>query len=136
MGREALAARALAGPSSRLIGLVSRSRRIPRHGHPVLLDGQVIGTVTSGAPSPTVGWPIAMAYVRPDAVDAVGAAGTAAADPAGAARPAEAARAVGTAASARDAGETATGAGRLAIDVRGRAEPADFVQLPFYRRAK
>jgi len=122
VGREALAARALAGPGSRLIGLIGRSRRIPRHGHRVLLDGQVIGTVTSGAPSPTLGRPIAMAYVRPDAVDAAAAAGTP--------------RAVGAAASARTAAQTAAGAGRLAIDVRGQAEPADYVQLPFYRRAK
>ncbi len=124
VGREALAARALAGPGSKLIGLIGRSRRIPRHGYPVLLDGQVIGTVTSGAPSPTLGRPIAMAYVRPDAVDAArtAAAGTA--------------RAVGATASAHTTAQTATGAGRLAIDVRGQAEPADYVQLPFYRRAK
>jgi aminomethyltransferase len=50
--------------------------------------------VTSGAPSPTLGTPIAMAYV-------------------------------------------ATGAtGPFGIDVRGKAEPADLTELPFYDRRK
>jgi aminomethyltransferase len=62
-GREALAARAAAGPRQHLAGLRIASRRIARHGYPVLADGQPIGTVTSGAPSPTLGVPIAMAYL-------------------------------------------------------------------------
>ena len=37
---------------------------MPRAGYPVVdADGAVIGEVTSGAPSPTLGKPIAMAYV-------------------------------------------------------------------------
>ncbi len=37
---------------------------MPRAGYQVLAaDGTVIGEVTSGAPSPTLGRPIAMAYV-------------------------------------------------------------------------
>jgi aminomethyltransferase len=64
VGREALAARASEGPSQRLAGLTLRSRRIPRHGYPVLADGQACGAVTSGAPSPTLGVPIAMAYLE------------------------------------------------------------------------
>jgi aminomethyltransferase len=63
VGRKALAARAAAGPRQVLTGLTLASRRIPRHGYPVLADGQPCGTVTSGAPSPTLGVPIAMAYV-------------------------------------------------------------------------
>jgi aminomethyltransferase len=102
VGREALAARAREGAARKLIGLAGRSRRVPRHGYPVLLDGQPCGMVTSGAPSPTLGRPIAMAYV-----DA--AAGTALAEP----------------------GTTAD----LSVDIRGRAEPADHVPLPFYHRA-
>jgi aminomethyltransferase len=62
VGRQALAARAAAGPRRRLIGLTVQSRRIARHGYPVLADGRTCGTVTSGAPSPTLGMPIAMAY--------------------------------------------------------------------------
>src|SRR6476620_8781979 len=67
VGREALAARASSGPIRRLAGLTIQSRRIARHGYPVLADGEACGTVTSGAPSPTLGVPIAMAYLEPGA---------------------------------------------------------------------
>src|SRR5499427_9305288 len=67
VGREALAARASSGPRKRLAGLTIQSRRIARHGYPVLADGTTCGTVTSGAPSPTLGVPIAMAYLEPEA---------------------------------------------------------------------
>jgi aminomethyltransferase len=67
VGREALAARAASGPVRRLAGLTVQSRRIARHGYPVLADGKACGTVTSGAPSPTLGVPIAMAYLDPGA---------------------------------------------------------------------
>ena len=67
VGREALAARASSGPAKRLAGLTIQSRRIARHGYPVLADGKTCGTVTSGAPSPTLGVPIAMAYLEPGA---------------------------------------------------------------------
>jgi aminomethyltransferase len=65
VGREALAARAASGPVRRLAGLTIQSRRIARHGYPVLADGSPCGTVTSGAPSPTLGVPIAMAFLDP-----------------------------------------------------------------------
>jgi aminomethyltransferase len=67
VGREALAARAAAGPVKHLVGLTIQSRRVARHGYPVLADGQTCGAVTSGAPSPTLGAPIAMAYLEPGA---------------------------------------------------------------------
>ena len=72
VGRKALAARAAEGPRRTLIGLLARSRRVPRHGYPVLSGtglsaaGHQVGVVTSGAPSPTLGTPIAMAYVERD----------------------------------------------------------------------
>ena len=81
VGREALAARASSGPLRQLVGLTIQSRRIARHGYPVLADGQPAGAVTSGAPSPTLGVPIAMAYLEPqvgsDRVMAVGIRGEA-----------------------------------------------------------
>src|SRR5690242_3395067 len=61
--RAALAERAEAGPRLRLAGLMIGSRRVARHGFGVFADGKEIGTVTSGAPSPTLGRPIAMAYL-------------------------------------------------------------------------
>ena len=64
VGREALAARAASGPVKHLVGLTIQSRRIARHGYPVLADGQTCGIVTSGAPSPTLSAPIAMAYLE------------------------------------------------------------------------
>jgi aminomethyltransferase len=66
VGRAALLARSSAGPRSVLVGLTLKSRRVARHGYPVFADGVECGTVTSGAPSPTVGHPIAMAYLAAD----------------------------------------------------------------------
>ncbi|MFD3455466.1 glycine cleavage system aminomethyltransferase GcvT [Streptomyces sp. NPDC058691] len=66
VGRQALAAaaeRAAAEPPRKLVGLVAEGRRVPRAGYPVVAGGAVIGEITSGAPSPTLGKPIAMAYV-------------------------------------------------------------------------
>ena len=103
VGRAALAERAQAAPPRVLAGLTVGSRRVPRHGYPVLWDGQQCGTVTSGAPSPTLGVPIAMAYLDP-----------------------------GT---ARQAAEE-TAAARLAVDIRGGAEPARIAELPFYHRPR
>jgi len=98
VGRAALAARAEAGEPRRLVGLLGSGRRPPRAGYPVCDEaGATIGAVTSGALSPTLGQPIAMAYL--------------------------------------DAGHAGPGS-RVAIDVRGRAEPARVVPLPFYRRAR
>ena len=100
VGREALAARAAEGPGRTLIGLLGRSRRVPRHGYPVLSGiglsaaGDRVGVVTSGAPSPSLGRPIAMAYVE---------------------RGAE---------------------GPFGIDIRGKTEPAEVTELPFYDRRK
>jgi aminomethyltransferase len=71
VGREALAARAASGPVRRLAGLTIQSRRIARHGYPVLAEGKECGVVTSGAPSPTLGVPIAMAFLEPTADDHV-----------------------------------------------------------------
>jgi aminomethyltransferase len=66
VGREALteaAERARKNPPRKLVGLIAEGRRVPRAGYSVVAGGEVIGEVTSGAPSPTLGRPIAMAYV-------------------------------------------------------------------------
>ncbi|REE98669.1 glycine cleavage system aminomethyltransferase GcvT [Thermomonospora umbrina] len=96
VGRKALADRAATPPDRRLVGLVAQGRRAPRKGYEVVTaDGTPCGVVTSGAPSPTLGRPIAMAYVDTAAVEG----------------------------------------GGLAVDVRGRREPVDVVDLPFYKRS-
>jgi aminomethyltransferase len=65
VGKEALARAADAGPRKRLVGLVMTGRGIARHGYPVHAEGHRTGIVTSGTQSPTLGKPIAMAYVAP-----------------------------------------------------------------------
>ncbi|WP_374191780.1 glycine cleavage system aminomethyltransferase GcvT [Cellulomonas sp. zg-ZUI22] len=70
VGRDALAARAHSAPARVLVGLQGLGRRAARHGYAVHAstqpDAPVVGTVTSGAPSPTLGHPVAMAYVTPE----------------------------------------------------------------------
>jgi aminomethyltransferase len=77
--------------------LKGTGRRAGRAHYPVLKDGATVGEVTSGQPSPTLGYPIAMAYVDVD----YSAPGTA-----------------------------------LDIDLRGKAEPFEVVELPFYKRTR
>jgi aminomethyltransferase len=73
VGRKALAARSAEGPRQVLIGLVAKSRRVPRHGYPVMAQtGQRVGVVTSGARSPTLRTSIAMAYVETGATTPFG----------------------------------------------------------------
>ncbi|TNB74953.1 glycine cleavage system aminomethyltransferase GcvT [Arthrobacter sp. BB-1] len=101
VGKAALAAKKEAGAGSiagrRLVGLKGLGRRAGRSHYPVLKDGNVVGEVTSGQPSPTLGYPVAMAYVDVEFTE------------------------VGT---------------TLDIDLRGKAEPFEVVDLPFYKRAK
>jgi aminomethyltransferase len=66
VGRAALERIAAAGPAKRLVGLVVEGRGIARHGYPVMAADRRTGVVTSGTQSPTLGVPIAMAYVAPD----------------------------------------------------------------------
>jgi aminomethyltransferase len=65
VGKTAFAALSQTPPGRRLVGLVARGRRVPRPGYDVITsDGTLCGVVTSGAPSPTLGTPIAMAYLN------------------------------------------------------------------------
>jgi len=94
VGRAALEKVARDGPARRLVGLIVEGRGIARHGHPVWSGDRRTGFVTSGTQSPTLGVPIAMAYVE-------------------------------------------TGSqGPFGVDVRGKTEPADVTELPFYDRSK
>ncbi len=95
VGRAALEEASRTSRPRRLIGLLARGRRPLRGGQDVLRDDAVVGTTTSGAPSPTLGRPIAMAYVD---------------------------------------GDLDTSTGTFTVDVRGRAEDVDVVELPFYKR--
>jgi aminomethyltransferase len=46
-----------------LVGLQMQGRNIARHGYPVLATGKIVGEITSGTISPTLGYAIALAYV-------------------------------------------------------------------------
>lgn len=48
IGKEALAEQKAKGPVKKLVGIELRDKAIPRHGYPVLKDGEVIGEVTTG----------------------------------------------------------------------------------------
>ncbi|MFI5086671.1 MAG: glycine cleavage system aminomethyltransferase GcvT [Actinomycetales bacterium] len=67
VGRAALTEAKAAGAGSttgrKLVGLKGLGRRAARSHYPVLNQGAVVGEVTSGQPSPTLGYPVAMAYV-------------------------------------------------------------------------
>ncbi|KON73179.1 hypothetical protein M768_09550 [Cellulosimicrobium cellulans F16] len=77
VGRAALAARRASAPARVLVGLRGLGRRPARAGYAVVLtdaepggavgeSARRVGTVTSGSPSPTLGHPIALAYVTPE----------------------------------------------------------------------
>ena len=95
IGREVLERQTAEGVRKRLVGLKLQGRAIARHGYPVLLNDQVVGEVTSGTWSPSLGEAIALAYVPPAAAK------------------------LGT---------------ELAVQIRGKSEPAVVVKRPFYRR--
>lgn len=64
VGHDVLAAQKDKGIDRKLIGFRVIDRGIARHGADVVDDdGNVIGNVTSGAPAPTVGGAVGMAYV-------------------------------------------------------------------------
>ncbi len=63
IGREILTQQKINGVKRRLVGLRMQGRNIARHGYPVLSSDEVVGIVTSGTLSPTLGYPLALAYV-------------------------------------------------------------------------
>jgi len=71
VGRGALVHQKEEGVERRLVGLVLRDRGFPRPGYEVFSEGRLVGQVTSGVLSPSLGMGIAMAYV-PTAVASPG----------------------------------------------------------------
>ncbi|MBD2431458.1 MULTISPECIES: glycine cleavage system aminomethyltransferase GcvT [Fischerella] len=63
IGRPILERQKAAGVQRRLVGLQMQGRNIARHGYQVLSAGVIVGEVTSGTLSPTLGYPIALAYI-------------------------------------------------------------------------
>ncbi len=63
IGRSVLEQQKVAGVQRRIVGLQMQTRNIARHGYQVLSESKVVGEVTSGTLSPTLGYPIALAYV-------------------------------------------------------------------------
>ena len=70
LGRDALVERRKAVDRQQLCGFRIDSRRVARQGMAVLHSGETVGRITSGAPSPTLGCPIAMGYVPARLVEA------------------------------------------------------------------
>ena len=67
IGQEALNKELEAGgPAVTLVGIELDTKRTARQDMPILVDGNPVGTVTSGCMAPTVGKSIAMAYVNKD----------------------------------------------------------------------
>jgi aminomethyltransferase len=63
-GSNVIAAVKEAGPTRKLVGFKMLTEKlIPRSGYPIMHDGAVVGTVTSGNQSPTLGVGIGLGYV-------------------------------------------------------------------------
>jgi aminomethyltransferase len=70
-GKAALEAERAAGVGRHLVGIATDGRRPPRAECPVLVDGAVVGEVTSGNYSPVLGHGIALAFVPPEVDEGV-----------------------------------------------------------------
>ncbi len=69
VGREALLRQKEEGVTRRLSGIRLTERGFPRPGYPVVSEGRVVGDVTSGTLSPTLGEGIALAYLPAELAD-------------------------------------------------------------------
>lgn len=67
IGRDVCARVKEQGPARVLVGLEVDSKRTPRQGAPIVVNGETCGEVTSGVTSPTLGKVIAMGFVPPAA---------------------------------------------------------------------
>ncbi|WP_188206523.1 glycine cleavage system aminomethyltransferase GcvT [Alkalibacillus aidingensis] len=66
IGKEVLKEQKEQGPSRKLVGIEMLDKGIPRHGYEVLKNDQVVGFVTSGTQSPTLGKNVGLALVESD----------------------------------------------------------------------
>jgi aminomethyltransferase len=64
LGREVIERQKAEGASKKLVGLKLLGKQIAREGYPVFVGDDEVGKVASGAPSPTLGYPIATAFVE------------------------------------------------------------------------
>lgn len=65
ISRDLFAQQKEEGLQRRLVGFTLNERRVPRHGYAIEnKEGEVIGEVTSGTQSPSLGHPIGMGYVQ------------------------------------------------------------------------
>ncbi len=69
VGQDALEATVKSGLKSRLVGLALEGKRSARQGMKVLSGGRPVGVVSSGCLSPTLGFPVAMAFVDIEATE-------------------------------------------------------------------
>jgi aminomethyltransferase len=63
IGRDAILSAKQTGEKRTLVGIEAIDRCIPRHGCDVMNQGAVVGSITSGTFSPTLGKAIALAYI-------------------------------------------------------------------------
>jgi len=69
VGRDALAAQKERGVEESFTGIKLQERGVARHGYEVTRDGEVVGEITSGTMSPTLGEPIALGYLPSEYTD-------------------------------------------------------------------
>ena len=65
-GKEVIINQINNGTDKKLIGLKMLDKSIARHEYEVYKNGEKIGVITSGGPSPVLGCNIALAYVKND----------------------------------------------------------------------
>ena len=65
-GKEVIMNQIKNGVTKKLVGLKMLDKSIARHEYEVYKDGEKVGVITSGAPSPMLGANIALAYVKND----------------------------------------------------------------------
>ncbi len=63
-GKAIIMNQVINGTDKKLIGLKMLDKSIARHGYDIYLNGEKIGIITSGGPSPMLGANIAMGYVK------------------------------------------------------------------------